>query len=37
MEATYTIKPSKRILNLPKNIFAEHDERKEEARAKGME
>ena len=37
MEATYTIKPSKRILNLPKYIFAELDEWKEDARARGME
>ena len=38
METTvYTVKPSKRILNLPKYIFAELDEWKEEAKNRGME
>ena len=38
METTeYTIKPSDRILKLPKYIFAELDEWKEEARAKGID
>lgn len=38
METTeYTIKPSDRILKLPKYIFAELDEWKEEARAQGMD
>lgn len=37
MHTKVEIKPSKKLLNLPKYIFAELDEWKEEARAKGMD
>ncbi len=37
METTYTIKPSKRILEIPKYIFAELNEWKDEARAQGID
>ncbi len=37
MELTYTIKPSKRILELPKYIFAELNEWKDEARSQGID
>lgn len=37
METKFLIKPSDKILNIPKYIFAELDEWKEEARAKGAD
>ena len=37
METTYTIKPSKRISEIPKYIFAELNEWKDEARAQGID
>ncbi|HSA07110.1 MAG TPA: LL-diaminopimelate aminotransferase [Candidatus Gastranaerophilales bacterium] len=37
MQTKINIKPSQRLLNLPKYIFAELDDWKEQARAKGMD
>ena len=37
METLYKIKPSKRILEIPKYIFAELNEWKDEARAQGID